>query len=407
MSRHRTRSVVVVLLGTAVLLCSPHDVRSGTPPQWTVAGEHVLTLPVGVRSVAATYVYDVNDVSGNIVVEYGRKQGTVVVGGTAGDQIPFFYDGDGTWSRDEATGRTRVVVDAGGLTFDVVHDEQGRRLEGTYEMLAGFGGAAANASGAISLTPVPFEAASDEFSLQLILEQKRNGKVKAVRASEAGTSRRVAATLSLFDSVFLDRGKVKGKVKVGRDGATTGKIKVKGKTDGRRWSVLLEGPVDETGFRALADVRTPLIDLDGVPVTLAVTEAPDAPPPPAPPPPPNQVDEGTADVAAGQVTITRGGVPKRFFGKKTRVVIELPTSVGEGSATAVPATASIGTPVRFVAEVGTKVYDTANQGSSVELDVLEMTLVTGQRVTVRCTGTATTADGDSKPVDIIVVSRIR
>jgi hypothetical protein len=190
------------------------------------------------------------------------------------------------------------------------------------------------------------------------------------------------------------------------DGTTTAKVKVMG----RGWRVVLDGPVDEQGFHAAADVRAVGFALDDVPVTLDVGPGPEPPPPPPPPDPPNLIAKGTARIVAGQVQISRENAPSKFFGSGADVNVDFPVSdVGQTSFAATPATSGGATPRRFYVTLGAKTYGTAGPGGSVNLSIrrdpggsLIFSTTPGKTIEVVCQGQVADAAGRTKPVDVIV-----
>ena len=66
----------------------------------------------------------------------------------------------GTWGRDEATGRTRVTIEASGFQFEGVMDEAGLGFEGTHNRQPGFGSGSESSSGPLTVGRAPPTAGS-------------------------------------------------------------------------------------------------------------------------------------------------------------------------------------------------------------------------------------------------------
>lgn len=392
-----------LVLAAAVLAVLPlGGLGAARRPEWTVAGEHLLDLETGVASVEGRFGYDVGEFNANITLALDGPDGLLAAGTSAG-QFPTIYTATGTWGRDEATGRTRVTIVASGFSFEGVMDVAGNSIVGTHSRLPGFGGGSESSSGPLVLGRTPPGGSPDTFALLALLAQNGRGKITGTKVRESGRTKRSKASLRLWNDDLLENGKIKGKLKVDGDGNTTGTLKVRGKG----WSVNMAGPVDQDGFHALADIRTPLLDVEDVAITVPVTDVPDLPPPPPPKPPRNQIDLATAFFDGGQLEIFRGGVAKRFFGKKVDLTIRLPSDAGTGFSLADPNTALLPQSTGFsVTDSKDRTWGTATEPGSVNIEVLEWTTVRGETIKLRANGKIAGPSGSTKKVNVIVLARV-
>ncbi len=392
----------LLLVAGVLVLPAADGLGARRVPDWSVDGEYLLDMEVGVATIEGRYGYDVGEFNANLLLAFDGP-GKLSGGGTAGQVGNFIYTATGTWGIDEATGRTRVSIATPGFTFDGVVAENGLGIDGTHTREIGFGGGTESSSGPLTLGRTPPSSAPDTFVLFMRLAQNKRGRIKAAKVQEAGRARPSEATLQIWGGDALGKGKVKGKMRTDASGVTTGTLRVKGKG----WSVEMTGPVDQDGFHAVADVHTPLIDIDDVAVTIPVIPTPDKPPPKPPPPPKNQIDLATAFIQNGRVEIFRGGVSKRFFGAKVDMTIEFPDSVGTGFTVADPLTngGADGKLFSVVTNKG-KVYDTTRIPAAVTIEVLAFTTVRGETIRLRATGKVVAENGKTKNVNVIVLARV-
>ncbi len=403
---HLQRSSVVrataLVVGLAALATSSSSLAAKTAPAWVLDGQRVVAIEAGVGSLAGRYGYDLGPFFANVSLAYDGR-GKLSGGGLAGTSI---YNVSGTWGVDPATGRAAVhleeVSPTPKLVFDGVQSEDLLRIDGTYTRVAGFAGISEAAAGPLSLGRTPPVPAETAFTLRFSARQSGGGKISNAVRTVAAKREKVLASLEIFGDEVLESGKVRGKLKTDRAGFSTAKLQVKGKG----WSVKMTGPVDADGFHATATVKTPILNLEGVLLELPAEAAPDAPPPPPPSVPEDFLDGAFARIEAGQITITRGNVPKRFFGKSSDLTIRFPATVGAGVTSCTPLTAGGANPRLFLVEQGNKAFGTALEPANVQLDITTFSTQTGQTIRLRATGTTVRDDGKTKTVDVDILATI-
>ncbi len=406
----RLRAVAVAAAGLAALSLVAVEDGAARQPEWAVTGTHVVRLAPGVASLEGRYAFDLGPFTGNLTLGYdgpGRVRGA----GTTGEFGSFIYAVEGTWDVDDASGRTHVRVQDSPrdptFVFDGVLNAAATALVGTYRREPGFAASDDSASGDLTLTRTPPGPAPAEFVLQFDAVQAPNGKVVPALLGGTAKAARSEVTLQTFGE-SLTGGRLTGKVRTLRDGTTRGALRVKGKG----WRAKLDGPLDADGFHALVDVKTPLFRYDDVPATLAVVEGAEPPPPPPPPPARNELYGAFARIRAGQVEITHDAVPKSFFGKAGTLTIQFPSAVTQGATLhATPATSGGNAPVRFFVTLSNgTTYGTANDPADVALQLRTLTYTLGDTLVVACSADAahgaTTAEGASKAVDVVVFARV-
>lgn len=392
---------------------APRRARRAPPvlPAWSVVGNHVLDVDVGVVDLTGQYTFTLaaEPGSASLTYEAGRIRGGGSVGLT-------FFGLKGTTSLDEADVQHAAISDdprVPTFRFDATVAPTGIDLEGTATAAAGFAGLAEAFDGPVTFRRVARTAPARTFRLTLPLTMDRKGVVRGLR-DDGGRERR--ATLRLFGSKVLEGGVVRGKVVTSADGlSTTANLKVRGKG----WTVVLDGPVDADGFHAAADIRAAGFVFDDRGLTVPVGPGPEPPPPPPPPPPANLLAGATARIVGNQITVTRRNVTQKFWkslGRGTDLTVEFPGSIlGAPGETLVADSGSAGgaSPVRFAAAIGRTNWGAFGPGGSMTLKIprgsdgnLIFSTTPGQSLRVLCQGTIADAGGRTRTVDVLLEARV-
>jgi hypothetical protein len=392
-------SLRYALCGAILLLALPSH---GAPalPDWDLSADHMIEFPTALQSIDGAYDADFAGLTGVLNVSY-RDDGVIVAsGGLTGDTGLNFVGFVGRASVDESGEQVIELLDRFKkpdfhFTGRLVNDD--RDIVGSFEAKAGFAGAPTDTSGPMELLRRGNETGKTGFMLDLPILQAFKGKLSSP-INLAGDERR--AMLTLFGGQALTGGRVKGKLKTrAKDGTTKAKVKVKGKG----WSIKLAGPVDEDGFHAVAQLKTPLYRLKDVPLTLDVIEGPDDPPPPPPPDPKNLLKNARARIELGQVEITHSKLSKKFFGKTARLTVRFPFAAAvAGPVTADPTTFPGPEPAQVIVALGKNVYTTQLADSEATLTAQVLNTAPGRAIEILLTGELFNQKGKRKPLDILV-----
>jgi hypothetical protein len=383
-------------------------------PAWDLTGAHDLELPTGFASLHGKFLFGSLDVnrttlegrSGSFDMRYDASA-RLAVSGFLDDFT--FLSLEGTWAVVDGGVHTVTLLEDARrprFRFDGTVQPGGREIRGTYDRSEGFlglTGTTADREFVLTLDPA-LPTPPDRFRLRTTLTMDRRGVVKGGRGPDG---KEVKVRLDGYGGRVFEGGIARGRVRTSRtDGTTTAAVKVRG----RGWSVRLDGPVDESGFHALADVKAGGFVLTDVPATLAVRPGPEPPPPPPPPDPPNLIPKANARIVGGRVLLSRENAPSKFFGTGADVNLEFPTSVvGAASFVADPTTSSGVAPRRFYVTLGTRTFGTAAAPGSVTMSIprdlqgnLVFSTIPGKTIEVVCSGSVADASGRTKSVDVIV-----
>ncbi|MCG3136166.1 MAG: hypothetical protein HMLKMBBP_04006 [Planctomycetes bacterium] len=390
------RSAAVLAFAAALAAAAP----AAELPAWVLAGEYDERVEVGFHSAAGDYdfLFDVHNVRISLST---LDDGTLAGGGLLqiGDTFEL-YQVVGTSTVDE-TGAQHVDFDENvkfpRISFRGTMASDGGDVTGTYTRKAGFGGLPGDASGPATLRRFNPAKGQGTFRLEMTLVTDAKGRVRGLKP-EGGEEAKVR--LTTFGQEILPDGTARGLVKTSRDRATTTcKVKLKGSG----WRGTLEGPMDAGGFHALVSLRTRKYEVSAAPWTFPVFPGPEPPPPPPPPPPKNRLALCDATVSAGQIEITRNGVPRKFFGKTSSLTVQFPASDSVSTVHADPSTATGMNARRFFVEIGNRTYGTASAPADVTLEIRRFSTIPGQVIEILCTGTVVDpASGKSKDVDVLV-----
>ena len=400
----RFRILAAALLSAAVLLPGAGAEAARKPlPEWSISGVYDEHLPTGFANLAASY--KVRDPASNILgtLTLGYDPQVQVIG--SGVYGFTFYSVKGTWQVGE-DGVQRIQFNDSpktpSFTFDGAMDAQGRDVTGAAVLSNGFGGSTGVQNVQLRLERNDLGTKLDNFRLRFTSVMDKKGRVRGVRGPDRKETR---ATLAVYGGQLLEGGRIRGRVVTKKlDGTTSAKLKIVGKG----WFVKMDGPVDESGFHALVDIKAAGFVLVDRPYDLPVEPGPAPPPPPPPPPPKNLLTGATATVVGSHVTITRSNVPKKFgFGKRSSLTVEFETSDADSGANpdlsvdASPATSQGAAARRVIVTSGNRTYGTAN--STVTLSGLRRYQEDStQKFEVLCTGTVSDGNGHSKSVNVLI-----
>ncbi len=411
------RSLVgTAALAAAVLAALPSaDARIW--PKYSISAAYEVLVPPGFRSVQDRFTFT-GPFSGDLLdLEYDGRGGLVAgaqLSTPAGPTVTGFV---GSYAVD-VDGRQHVHLaqpvgkrQTPGFTFDGVLNDDGGDIVGTYVRQDGYLGMSGSESGDLTFTRNDAAKGASDFVLDMSTVMDDHGRISGLRTGSPLVETR--ATFTVYGVHFLNGfelpgkplggGKVRGRVRTDRFGATTAKITVVA----RDWRMKLAGPVDDAGFHALVDAKGGGFVVKAVPVLLPVQPGPTPPPPPPPPPPKNQLTGATATIVDGQLTITHSSVPSRFFGAVAGLTITFPTSDGISIVHADPSDASTTPPRRCIVTVGGKTYGTATAPADVALDIRKLTSTSGQTIEVLATGKVYTPGGASKTVNVLVEAALQ
>ncbi|MCE9636896.1 MAG: hypothetical protein K8T90_14420 [Planctomycetes bacterium] len=403
----RLLAVVAVLLAVVGGATAPDALaaRKATLPGWSLIGDYDLQVDPGFVSVAGNYDFSIEGASGSLQVVYkvgAGKRAALAAGGLFNFT---FLTLTGTFSVDEVAegnGPQRIAltdtVKNPNFAFDGVVQPDGRTIVGTYLRRDGFAALPGTVTGELTLRRVTPLNPPTAFRLIFASTMVRSG---VVSGGLDGDRKEKRAFLEVYrdgsGNQTFDGGKVTGRVVTKAATATapattTAKVKIVGKG----WTAALDGPIDADGFHAAVDLRAAGFQVVDAPMLLPVQAGPEPPPPPPPPPPANLLDKGVAKVVAGHVTVTRGSVPKKFFGAAGSITVELPTTAFGQTVVADPSTASVANPTRFFVKIGTKTYGTGATGGAVSMKVRSFVRGSAQVIEVLCTGTVADGTGGVK-----------
>jgi hypothetical protein len=411
--RHAARSVLAVGL---LLALTGGTEAAKTLPAWELEGQYDNEIPAGFESLASTYAFPVEGQMLLTTFVYDGRGGIFGSSTIDGPEGFTFFSLSGSYdiaADGSQTVHIEEVVKKPRFSFEGTMDADTGDLNGTFSQQDGFLGFEGAQSGPMTFLRADMRPRDFGFDLRFEPTQDGKGSVRGVPVVLGAKVPESTASLVVYGGVSLIAGKIRGKVKTRKDGTTTGKLRIKGRyrklprpangTDRvkiKPWSVKLDGPVDEDGFHAIAQVKGLGFTLRDVAVTLPVVEGPPEPPPPPPPPPKNFQAGGTAEVEGDKVVLHHTGVSARFFGKKAEVLFRFPFEVG--THTAVPATFPGPVQIQTIVTIGKRTYSTQHPSASVTIEVIDLNNVPGGFIRVRATGTVLTDAGKSKAVDMIL-----
>jgi len=379
--------------------------RAPVLPAWSIEGEYDQPIPVGFASLAGKYDFTLDSRPGTLSLSFDSK--ARLTGGGGIDLT--FYSVSTETTVDEGGAQHLRVMNAPRnptFTFDGVVQANGIDVAGTAWHADGFAGIAGDFEGPMTLRRLYPLQAYRNFILRMTTRMDTRGRV---RGETDGEGKELTVRLDVFAEKILTGGRVRGRVRTSRvDGTTKTTLNVRGKG----WRVFLKGPVDETGFHAVATIRAAGFVLKGVEFDLPVSPGPEPPPPPPPPPPANQIGKCVAKISGSNVTITRENAPRKFFGRGADLTCDFPLAIlsaQDETLVADPTTAGGVAPVRFFVRVGARSYLASSSGASVTLHVprdnsgtLRFSTVPGKTMYLECKGSIRDASGRTKAVDVIL-----
>lgn len=401
MPRLRLRAAVVL---SALAAAGAFPAPAAPLPEWSLTGIYDLPFDAGFQSVAADYEVAFEGASGTLSVGYTEK-GALSVGGflEAPDGATFVRlsgafsvgtDGKQTVTIAEPVKRPR-------FRFEGVVDDVRGDIVGSYTRSDGFAALTGPAEGPLTLAKTPPAAGSSTWRLRARTTMDRKGVVRNGLAQD-GTSQDFAR-LTLFDGRELLGGRIKGRVRTKVVDSTTSTTTATMKIRGKGWRADFTGPVDADGFHATGRVSGGGFVAEGARLTFPVVEGPEPPPPPPPPPPKNLLTRGSASIVAGQVTLFRANVPRKFKPLAGGdLTVQFPTSDANLTVVADPMSASGPSPRRCFVDFGRKTFGTATSPASVTLEILEFSTIPGQQIEVLCTGTVVEPSGRKRTVDVLL-----
>ncbi len=396
-------------------LAAPVSEARRIDPMWSVDGIQSVAIPPGFANVAGSYAFQLGGGDASLSLNYdvaGRLAGGgfAAVPDPGGGVSVTNYALTGVWAFDAAAGKQTVHLadstKSPTFVFDGEVAADGAQMVGTYQRHPGFLGIAGDESGALTMqrTDGPARTA---FTLKFTAVMDARGHVRGALDGRKETTADITVYGTRLDAtnhpvdVKLTGGKVRGTVATNKYAVTTAKLTV----TGRGWKVKLVGPVDADGFHAVCDFSGGHFKFRGAHAELAARFF--APPPP-PIPPKNLLAGATASVVDGKLKIVHAGVPSKFFGATSRLVIEVPVTdvqaIVDGHAIvhADPSSATLPDPDarRCTATVRGRDYGTSLAPADVTLDFHQFVAQVGGAVEVLATGAVVAENGAKKAVSV-------
>lgn len=393
---HAARTLVTLALAAAALALSG-EADARIYPGWSLATTYAPAVDPGFKSVAGTFSMPLGGDTASIALAYdeqARLTGAGIVGGLT------IFSLSGTFSVDGTTGEQHVrLVDPAKkplFTFDGVVSPDGADIVGTFSKSDGYLGYAGAASGPLTLHRTS-AAAQAAFTLSFATRMDDHGRVGGKLDVDGKTETR--GSLAVYGGRSFSGGKIKGKVKTDANALTTGAVSIVG----RGWRAKFTGPIDAAGFHASCDISAAGFRVTGASVLLAAQPGP-VPPDTPTKPPKNLLDNATATIVNGQVTISHPNVPSKFFGATAGLTIQFPFADGVSVVSADVSSASTATPRRCIVTVGGKTYGTAMApvANGVTLDIKKVSSVGGGVIEVLATGRVYPVSGTPKTVNVLV-----
>jgi hypothetical protein len=391
----RYRSVLTATVAAALLGATAGSVAARIWPEWSLAGTYTPQVDPGFVSVAGAFSFPVGGEGSTLTLKYDSKARLTGAGLAGGLTI---FSLEGTWRVDELGVQHVHLEDIAKVplfTFDGTVAADGSTIDGSYVRHAGYLDEPTEETGETSLVRSG-PAAQTSFALSFATRMDTFGKVRGKLDLDGEDT---LGTLSVYGSPQFTGGRILGKIKTSSSGLTTGKLSIVG----RKWIVKMKGPVDAAGFHATCDINAAGFHVNDAPVLLAVVAGPEPPPGPVKPPK-NLLENATATIVNGQVTISHTNVPSRFFGAPAGLTIQFPFSDGVSVVHADSTNASIPEPRRCIVTVSNKTYGTAlaPAGNGVTFDIKRVSSVSDGVIEVLATGRVYPTSGSAKTVNVLV-----
>ena len=391
----RYRSFLTATVVAALLGATAGSVAARIWPEWSLAGTYTPQVDPGFVSVAGAFSFPVGGEGSTVTLKYDSKARLSGAGLAGGLTI---FSLEGTWRVDDLGVQHVHLEDIAKhplFLFDGTVSADGSTIDGTYLRQAGYLDEPTVDSGEMSLVRSG-AAAQTTFALSFATRMDTFGKIRGKLDAEGEDTR---GSLTVYGSPAFTGGKILGKVKTASSGLTTGKLSIVG----RNWIVKMKGPVDAAGFHATCDINAAGFRVADAPVLLAVQPGPEPPPGPVKPPK-NVLENATATIVNGQVTISHDEVPSRFFGAPAGLTLQFPFSDGVSVVHADSSNASIPEPRRCIVTVSNKTYGTAQApvGNGVTFDIKRIASVSGGVIEVLATGRVYPVSGSPKTVNVLM-----